>query len=516
MEEASPSPVVVRFATRRPLYIYARGPLPAAFARVLRELNRPVHTTPTLPPPHALPYSLALLSALPEPPTAAELRALDRAALLLSDEAPPTWTHTLLTPATPLSRLTTATLQEQLHRRRLTLLDDLEAAVQTGTSLDAILPDSMALLAALLNCPTVQILRHDAHAGVLLPLGPDADAQSWPLIDYPALAAALTGRLPRTVDAPDSAAVWLLVPLLGGSQPLLLRWIDDAGDGFSQADEMLAQSAAHILATRLALLKQLAKTRRLAQKRLDDYERRAHLLDLLSDLTLAVGTLAPTEFLQSAVGRIGTLLGVDNCFITRWSDDHRQVVQAAAFGPASDYFMSIRWESGEESLTGSVLASGESLIISDLRDFALAQQRLANVSRTVAVLVVPLQTPRQKLGALFLAHDHPYAFQPAEVMEVERIARLISLALANIELFEDTRRQLEELRLLHEIAQAGTRITDEDALIAFVTELIGSTVYSDNFGILLLSADGRYPAASSHVHNAHQPGLSRSTGYSAG
>ena len=133
MEEASPSPVVVRFATRRPLHIYARGPLPAALARVLSKLNRPVHTTPTLPPPHALPYSPSPCSApCPESPTAADQRALDRAALLLSDEAPPTWTHTLLTPATPLSRLTTASLQEQLHRRRLTLLDDLEAAVQTG------------------------------------------------------------------------------------------------------------------------------------------------------------------------------------------------------------------------------------------------------------------------------------------------------------------------------------------------------------------------------------------------
>jgi two-component system, cell cycle sensor histidine kinase and response regulator CckA len=47
-------------------------------------------------------------------------------------------------------------------------------------------------------------------------------------------------------------------------------------------------------------------------------------------------------------------------------------------------------------------------------------------------------------------------------------------------------RQLEELRILHLIAQASAEETSEDGLIERATKIIGETLYPDNFGMLMI------------------------------
>jgi PAS domain S-box-containing protein len=71
----------------------------------------------------------------------------------------------------------------------------------------------------------------------------------------------------------------------------------------------------------------------------------------------------------------------------------------------------------------------------------------------------------------------------------ERLAAFASqaaLALQNARLFEATRRQLEELTVLHAVAVAGTEAADEDALIERATGIIGETLYPDVFGVMLV------------------------------
>ncbi len=47
------------------------------------------------------------------------------------------------------------------------------------------------------------------------------------------------------------------------------------------------------------------------------------------------------------------------------------------------------------------------------------------------------------------------------------------------------RRQLAELSVLQAVSTAGAQATDEDSLIAEATEIIGTSLYPDNFGVLL-------------------------------
>jgi diguanylate cyclase (GGDEF)-like protein/PAS domain S-box-containing protein len=51
---------------------------------------------------------------------------------------------------------------------------------------------------------------------------------------------------------------------------------------------------------------------------------------------------------------------------------------------------------------------------------------------------------------------------------------------------EVTQRHLNELKVLSSVAAAGVEETDEDALIERVTEIIGESLFSDQFGVMLL------------------------------
>jgi signal transduction histidine kinase/putative methionine-R-sulfoxide reductase with GAF domain len=79
---------------------------------------------------------------------------------------------------------------------------------------------------------------------------------------------------------------------------------------------------------------------------------------------------------------------------------------------------------------------------------------------------------------------------------VEDISRRVQATEA---LHEQTRRhatelerQVEELSVLHAIATAGAEATSQDALIERATQVVGETLYPDNFGIVLLDESGQW------------------------
>ena len=55
---------------------------------------------------------------------------------------------------------------------------------------------------------------------------------------------------------------------------------------------------------------------------------------------------------------------------------------------------------------------------------------------------------------------------------------------------DSLQRRLEELTLLHAIATAGVEATDEDELIGRATQIIGESLYPNNFGLLMIDDSG--------------------------
>ncbi len=92
-----------------------------------------------------------------------------------------------------------------------------------------------------------------------------------------------------------------------------------------------------------------------------------------------------------------------------------------------------------------------------------------------------------KVGGVFAAEKkEPHAFDQGDFDLLSAVANLTGLALTRSRLFSAERRQFDELATLHAIALAITEATDENKLLERVTQIIGETLYPDNFGILLV------------------------------
>ncbi|MEX0787597.1 MAG: GAF domain-containing protein [Anaerolineales bacterium] len=63
-------------------------------------------------------------------------------------------------------------------------------------------------------------------------------------------------------------------------------------------------------------------------------------------------------------------------------------------------------------------------------------------------------------------------------------------------------RQLEELRILNEVARAGAEADDEDELIERITHRIGESLYSDHFGVMLVDENGENLRAHPSYHGS--------------
>jgi GAF domain-containing protein/two-component sensor histidine kinase len=89
-------------------------------------------------------------------------------------------------------------------------------------------------------------------------------------------------------------------------------------------------------------------------------------------------------------------------------------------------------------------------------------------------------------AVLDVARSKPYFYTVQDLHYLTVFAEQAALMLHNTQLYEETRRQFEQLKVLHAVALLGTQANHEDELIERTTQIIGEALYPDNFGLLLL------------------------------
>jgi len=83
----------------------------------------------------------------------------------------------------------------------------------------------------------------------------------------------------------------------------------------------------------------------------------------------------------------------------------------------------------------------------------------------------------EKSESEFYSHHH--------IANLKTFAGQVALALHNARLFDASQRQLEEMSVLQALAVAGAEALDEDQLLEQATQIIGDTLFPNNFGVLL-------------------------------
>jgi len=105
-------------------------------------------------------------------------------------------------------------------------------------------------------------------------------------------------------------------------------------------------------------------------------------------------------------------------------------------------------------------------------------------------LCVPIKIQDRVIGAINIESKQADAYTESDERLLNTIAGTLATAIEQLRLFETSQRRLQELTTLNAVSLASTRATNIDDLIESVTQIIGESLYPDNFGVLLLNNEG--------------------------
>lgn len=106
-----------------------------------------------------------------------------------------------------------------------------------------------------------------------------------------------------------------------------------------------------------------------------------------------------------------------------------------------------------------------------------------------AELCLPLLTGGELLGVLNIDHDHEDVFDDEIVALFSTLADQLAIGLKSARLFQEVSQRADELQQLYELSTAIGEATGIDELLIRTTDLIGSQLYPDNFGFLMVDRD---------------------------
>jgi GAF domain-containing protein len=156
---------------------------------------------------------------------------------------------------------------------------------------------------------------------------------------------------------------------------------------------------------------------------------------------------------------------------------------------------------GSESQSGYTMRVAQAVVVEDYRrQINFQVPNIVPEHGVISGMSAPMIREGQVVGAMLVHSRAARRFGPADVHLLSLIANQTAVALDRVRLYETGRHQLDELRTLHAVALAGAEAVDEDTLITRATNIIGESLYPDNFGILLMLPDGSGVSAHPSYH----------------
>jgi signal transduction histidine kinase len=136
-------------------------------------------------------------------------------------------------------------------------------------------------------------------------------------------------------------------------------------------------------------------------------------------------------------------------------------------------------------MSEQVFTSGNPLIIND----PAAPGVPGLLTRTQSVAWIPVKAGAKAVGVLGISDDQSKPFTPNEVELLQAIGNVVGVAIENARLFGQTQRNLERMRVLHEIGTATTSTLElHDVLKVFLEKIDHVLPYSAS-SVRLLSPE---------------------------
>ncbi len=220
-----------------------------------------------------------------------------------------------------------------------------------------------------------------------------------------------------------------------------------------------------------------------------------------------VSSLELDKVLQVVAQQFANLLDVQVCILADWHPNPGGIKAHTVFvnSGTSKLPKGYKPVSFAETLALTEVIENSRPVQKRADDPALSEKerQAFKKSRITSLLLLPLIAQSKTIGLVELQDSRqPRNFSERELYLAQTLSQQAAVAIENARLFEATRRQLQELTLLHQVSLIATEATSEDELISKTTELIHENFYTDNFGILLLEKDG----TELHEHPSYKSG----------
>jgi signal transduction histidine kinase/putative methionine-R-sulfoxide reductase with GAF domain len=139
---------------------------------------------------------------------------------------------------------------------------------------------------------------------------------------------------------------------------------------------------------------------------------------------------------------------------------------------------------GKEGIVGHVAGTGDPLVVLDVGREAV---HLVNpdLPDTRSEVALPLVSHGRIIGVLDVQSDRQVTFTKEDVATLQTMADQLANAIESAQLFEETRRHVEELTALHNIDVAMIASLDLDEILSIIYEQVSGTLSVDGFYIAL-------------------------------
>jgi GAF domain-containing protein len=136
-----------------------------------------------------------------------------------------------------------------------------------------------------------------------------------------------------------------------------------------------------------------------------------------------------------------------------------------------------RLKVGKEGITGWVAGSGEPLLVADVS----REPRYVWMpgSKTRSELAVPLKAKGKVIGVLDAQSDQLDAFDEADLVVLQSLARQATIAIENARLYEDTKNRVAQLTALQETTRAVASTLELDELLKLIIQQATTLLQAD-------------------------------------
>ncbi|HOX91823.1 MAG TPA: diguanylate cyclase [Spirochaetales bacterium] len=179
---------------------------------------------------------------------------------------------------------------------------------------------------------------------------------------------------------------------------------------------------------------------------------RVNMLNRLISITEAALDAPDLPAALNALARtMASLSGASNVYIALWDGDRAITKPVAAWGPHQAEYLSMRFASGENTLTRLMAERGQTLVVKNRDGLEGVSRQLLDQFPAASYLALRLVHGGRLLGSLILSYEKPQRLRPRQISLCESAARTVSFALDKERLLDDERQRSGELLALNRI-----------------------------------------------------------------